>query len=143
MCIYIYLHICERTPPLLKTTCNLSPPKALCSSVYYINSTIFAAWVRRGCNTLRHTAIHCNTLQHIASTHAHCVAVSCCRHPLHLSRELDVVATHCDTLQHTATHCNTLPQHTAHCVAVSCCRYSRHSPRGLDVVVHMNESYYT
>ena len=38
------------------------------------------------CNTLQHTATHCNTLQHIA--------------------------THCNILQHTATHCITL-HHTA------------------------------
>ena len=36
--------------------------------------------------TLQHTATHCNTLQHTATTH-------------------------CNSLQHTATHCNTL-QHT-------------------------------
>ena len=36
------------------------------------------------CNTLQHTATHCNTLQYTEHT-----------------------ATHCNTLQHTATHCNT------------------------------------
>jgi len=39
----------------------------------------------------KHTATHCNTLQHTA-TH--------CKH----------TATHCNTLQYTATHCNTLQQ---------------------------------
>jgi len=42
-------------------------------------------------------ATHCNTLQHTAT---HCESV------------LQHTATHCNTLQHTATHCNTL-QHTA------------------------------
>jgi len=43
------------------------------------------------CNTLQHTATHCNTLQFIW------------------------YGAHCNTLQHTATHCNTL-QHIAICL---------------------------
>jgi len=65
----------------------------------------------RHCNTLQHTATHCNTLrsrrrQTVQHTATHC-------------NTLQHTATHsahggdrqCNTLQHTATHCNTL-QHT-------------------------------
>ena len=43
------------------------------------------------CNTLQHTATHCNALQQTKHS---------------------ATAPHCNTLQHTAAHCNTL-QHTA------------------------------
>ena len=56
-------------------------------------------------NTLRHTATHCNTLQHTVHIHSTDAQFRASEH----------TATHCSTLQHTATHCNTL-QHTAtHC----------------------------
>jgi hypothetical protein len=75
------------------------------------------------CNTLQHTATHCNTLQErerqqrgalLQHTATHCSTLQ------HTARERAsakrcFVATHCNTLQHTATHCSTL-QHTAtHC----------------------------
>ena len=56
----------------------------------YVNTHETGASFEAVCNTLQHTAIHCNTL---------------------LTREEPVSrprATHCNTLQHTATHCNTL-----------------------------------
>jgi len=74
------------------------------------------------CNSLPHTAIHCNalqhcnTLQHTADSMTHRYSFIC-----HINESLSHVtrvklsATHCRTLPHTATHCNTL-QHTAtHC----------------------------
>ena len=48
---------------------------------------------------LYHSATHCNTLQHTA---AHC-------------SRLQQTAAHCNTLQHTAAHCSTLQHTTAHC----------------------------
>ena len=80
-----------------------------------------------------HTATHCNTLQHTATTlqqpAPHCNKLQhyntdtqqerpgtglCIKYPKPI-RTLQHTATHCNTLQHTATHCNTL-QHTAtHC----------------------------
>jgi len=64
-------------------------------------------------DTLRHTATHCNTLQHrISRTQAR---QPWCGKSLRSSLQnftnadtLEHTATHCDTLQHTATYCNTL-----------------------------------
>jgi len=70
------------------------------------------------CHSLRHTATHCNTLQHTASlrhslqqTATHCLTATHCNTLQHTATHC-LTATHCNTLQHTATHCNTL-QHTA------------------------------
>jgi len=64
-----------------------------------------------------HTATHCNTSQHAATT----LCNTCAEYPYWTitgkttMHTLQHTATHCSTLQHTATHCNTL-QHTAtHC----------------------------
>jgi len=58
------------------------------------------------CNTLQHTATHCNRLQltrvMISEVHG---AMLC---PLH-------VAICCNTMQRTATHCNTLQHAAKHC----------------------------
>ena len=56
---------------------------------------------------MRHSATHCNTLQH-AATHRNRTDFSM----MSLSVRRNIVATHCNTLQHTTAHCNTL-QHTA------------------------------
>ena len=84
------------------------------------------------CNTLQHTATHCNThlreqsrIARNAAANTQCVAVYCsvlhfvavCCSVLQCIAVCCSVpetepATHCNTLQHTATHCNTL-QHTA------------------------------
>jgi len=61
------------------------------------------------CNTLQHTATHCNT----PHTHTH---LTCGASWFAICRMKTVptdTATHCNTLQHTAKNCNT-PQHTTH-----------------------------
>ena len=52
----------------------------------------------RHCNTLQHTATHCNTL-----------VLTCAL--FQIGNTLQHTTTHCNTMQHTATHCNTW-QHT-------------------------------
>jgi len=47
----------------------------------------------RCCNTLQHTATHCNTQVVVEVVHP--------------NAQLQQTAVHCNTLQHTATHCNT------------------------------------
>ena len=80
-----------------------------CTRVTRLIHMISSIVMSRVCNTLQHTATHCNTLhalQHSAHTATHCNTVHALQH----------TATHCtqrNTLQHsahTATHCNT--QHT-------------------------------
>jgi len=69
------------------------------------------------CNTLQHTATHCNTLHHAAPHRALllCHYSVCANLISRHSRYTFLAATHCNTLQHTATRCNTM-QHTAtHC----------------------------
>jgi len=56
------------------------------------------------CNTLQHTATHCNTTH--GNTRQHTTT-----HKSHRVSRIDcdtLTATHCNTLQHIATHCNTL-----------------------------------
>ena len=53
------------------------------------------------CNTLQHTATHCNIL-HMHWTES-------------VWYNMLYTATHCNTLQHTATHCNTLQLTATHC----------------------------
>jgi len=70
-------------------------------------------------DTLQHTAVHCNTLQHAATQLRHTNDEEVALEMQHIYDESTAtyynIATHCNTLQHTATHCNTL-QHTAtHC----------------------------
>ena len=67
------------------------------------------------CNTLQHTATHCNTLGWATLyTDMHTYSQKSGRYSIVDIQRLHT-ATHCNTLQHTATHCNTL-QHTAtHC----------------------------
>jgi len=61
------------------------------------------------CNTLQHTATHCNTLQHNAKQAIHCNTLSLCSSQFAPTRCISTnTATHCNTLQHTATHRNTL-----------------------------------
>ena len=57
-------------------------------------------------STLQHTS-HCNTLQHTAT---HCDTLH--NHDAFIVRHSATPATHWHTLEHIATHCNTL-QHTA------------------------------
>ena len=81
------------------------------------------------CNTLPHTAthcntLHCNTLQHTATDGKHtaqhftypryicCDSCNMLPHTATHCNTLQHTATPYHTLQHTATHCNTL-QHTA------------------------------
>jgi len=76
------------------------------------------------CNTLPHTATHCNTTkrdrpvgqsalgrpwQH-STTHCNTL-----QHTATQGNTLQHVATHCNTLQHTTTHCNTLHHTATHC----------------------------
>jgi len=73
-------------------------PHMLTASYYTATHTLPATRRHPHCNTLQHTATHCNP--HIACKRTH---------------------PHCNTLQHTATHCNTL-QHTAtHCTPHIAC----------------------
>ena len=64
------------------------------------------------CNTLQHTATHCNRAVWATLTwvwqHS---ATRVWQHSATHYNTLQRTATHCNTLQHTATHCNTL-QHT-------------------------------
>jgi len=81
---------------------------------------------------LKHTATHCNTLQHITvhGTTLHHKCTNTLKHTRaqrwwgcrRQSNTLQHIATHCNTLQHTATHCTALVgmqaavKHTAtHC----------------------------
>ena len=75
------------------------------------------------CNTLQHTATHCNNQGRILKVRHSCASnsppdsdeVHILQHAATHCNTLQHTATHCSTLQHTATHCNTL-QHTAtHC----------------------------
>ena len=65
--------------------------------------------------TLYHTAPQCNTLQH-AATHCNTHALMS---PSSFSRggclTLHLPAPHCTTLHHTAPHCNTLQHASTHC----------------------------
>jgi len=80
------------------------------------------------CNTLQHTATHCNTL-HVtdaggvrartklpALQHLHC---STLQHSATHCNTLQQSAIHCNILQHSATHCNTLQHIATHCNAVT------------------------
>jgi len=61
----------------------------------------FFSWWREktgGCNTLYHTAMHCNA--HMMTSRAWSHFFSCSLQ----------TATHCNTLLHTAAHCSTLPR---------------------------------
>ena len=81
-----------------------------CTRVTRLIHMISSIVMSRVCNTLQHTATHCNTLhalQHSAHTATHCNTV-------HTLQHTATHSTHCNTLQHsahTATHCNT-SQHT-------------------------------
>jgi len=83
---------------------------------------------RTSCNTLQHTATHCNTPRIYRSQSEQ--AATHCNTPRIYRSHSEQAATHCNTLQHTATHhaftglranklqhtathCNTL-QHTTH-----------------------------
>jgi len=95
-------------------------------------------------NTLhhRHTATHCNTLQHTTQRAHHChmrcsqnhsifttvngpslmgtlppphTRSDCNSHTHTNCDSLQLTATHCTTRQHTATHCNPLQPTAAHC----------------------------
>ena len=52
-------------------------------------------------STRRHTATHCNALQHTATFATRCNTEACHEHQTPICQ-----ATHRNTLQHTATHCN-------------------------------------
>ena len=62
----------------------------------------------RLCNTLQHTATHCNT-QHSATTWDTCFFEGTTH-----CNTLQQTAKNCNTLQNTATHCNTLQHTTQH-----------------------------
>jgi len=97
---------------------------------------------RDKCDTLQHTATHCNTLQHAATTHCNTLQHAATHHNVLPFVEtsatqcntLQYTATHRNTLQHTATRCNTL-QHTAPnynvlpCVETSAHELSAECPR--------------
>jgi len=81
---------------------------------------------------LQHTATHCITLQHTATTHKQNMHSNMQMH----TRDMDYSpATHCNPLQHTASHYNTL-QHTAtHCNTLqhtaTRCSTPQHTRHGL------------
>ena len=65
------------------------------------------------CNTLRHIAIHSNTIADgIANAIANQFAFGWCGFLRRGTSYIHYTTTRCNALQHTATHCNTL-QHTA------------------------------
>ena len=79
---------------------------------------------RKHCNTLQHTATHCNKIAtrcnqvqqgccKLLAVWVDCLTKSCTIHCITLHH----TATHCNTLQHAATHYNTL-QHNATRVAL-------------------------
>ena len=88
------------------------------------------------CNTLQHTATHCNTFENVCSTLQHTATTSLqhtathCNTLQHTTTRQRMSAAHCNmlqqhfcnTLQHTATHCNTL-QHVRECLQhiAACC----------------------
>jgi len=89
--------------------------------------------LQRPCNTLHHSATHCNTpprenaardsatpcnrLQHTVThwhTHLHGrLPWETLKHPAKTCITLQHTATPCNNLHHTATHCNTPPRETA------------------------------
>ena len=68
--------------------------------------------------SLQHTATHCNTLQHTAThyntLHLHCNALQRIATHCNTLQHTASRCTHCNALQHTATHCNTLHKKTWH-----------------------------
>jgi len=67
----------------------------------------------RYCNTLQHTATHCN-----AATHCYTLqrtVIHCNRLPKRTAPEASMSLFDCQVLRHTATHCNTLPHTATHC----------------------------
>jgi len=96
------------------THCNTVQHSATHCNMWAIVCEIHLCGLSGDCNTLQHTATHCNTPQHTAT---HCNTL---QHTATHCNALQHTATHCNTLQHTATHCNTL-QHTAtHMCAIMC-----------------------
>ena len=82
----------------------------------FVSFTVFLSWSRlhvtnaTPCNTLQHTATHCNIRVREYRSAAVMESFTC-----HESNKLQQAASRCNTLQHTATHYTTL-QHTAtHC----------------------------
>jgi len=78
------------------------------------------------CNTLQHTATHCNKLQcnKLQRTATHCItlnadhvdgarSLNCSANPDSLT--LQHTTTRCNTLQHAATRCTTLQHSAIHC----------------------------
>ena len=75
----------------------------------------------------KHTATHCNTLQHTATTHCNAlqrtatrcnIKETCYDKWVHYCQvnSANTPQTHCNALQHTATHCKSTLQYTAtHC----------------------------
>ena len=68
---------------------------------------------------MQHTATHCNTLQHTATTTCICYVKNSIT-----DGEKECMYLTCNTLQHIATHCNTL-QHTA--TTTTCICYVKNS----------------
>ena len=119
--IYVHTYIHTQrfwTPTPSRTTSSSSQkaksPKKTGTLPLSRNSTRLAT----RCNTLQHTATHCNAGYCTTEFHVRSNRLRDCRgrvsQPTHATycNLLQHIATHCNTLQHSATHCNTL-QHIA------------------------------
>ena len=73
---------------------------------------------------LQCVAVYCNTLQHTAT---HCNQMSTSRHAYVCCSVLQCVAVYCNTMQHTATHCNQMStsRHLYLCCSVLQCTATR------------------
>ena len=98
-----HTYICHTQPHTYTSPCERYALQQ--GDVSHCNRMMYLFTSLLPCNTLQHTATHCNTLQ------PHTYTSPCERYAPHC-HTLQHTATHCNTLQHTATHCNTL-QHTA------------------------------
>jgi len=73
-------------------------------------------------NTLKHTTIHCNTLQHTVGLPVIIWNVGlvwrCAPNPFSVCKTLQDTTRHCRTVQHSATQCNTMQHNATQCNTV-------------------------
>jgi len=103
------------------------------------------------CQTLQHTATHCNILQCSFSSHRswddswhiwHAIFM-CLWHELDSTEWVWESTTHYNTLQHTATHCNTLPHAAIYCNTLHTLHCSVSSRRSWDDSWHIWHTHLT
>ena len=145
-CTHIHIHMCTYVHTCIYRLC--SKESGTTESIFILPwrtsvpnfLTLTHRYLQHICNTLQHTATHCNALQQsglplntwvpqvysVQHTATNCNALQHTATHCNALQHTDthtlpyavvhgclksVTAIHCNTLQHTATHCNTL-QHT-------------------------------